>query len=296
MTGNTTHGASPFLYEMNTYSGGVFSRYGTIKVDHSTISNNHAINGGAIYSTVTVGVYYSTISGNDATIGGGIDCRCGLRISHSTISGNRGRYSGGLRLSPPPTTQLKSTYISSSTFSGNTTTSPDSGPAMEIGVPMTISYSTIAFNRGPANDSEGALYWYNGTANANPLNLVSTIVAENIPFDVDTNTAVIGGKNLVTSSPATLPADTIKNTCPQLEPLADNGGPTPTHALRHTSPAIDEGYQLVSVTTDQRGAGFPRSFGPRTDIGAWEWQGAPVDDDIFHGGFDFVPDATNCDL
>jgi hypothetical protein len=281
---------------MNTYSGGVFSRYGTIKVDHSTISNNHAINGGAIYSKTTVGVYYSTIFDNDATIGAGIDCLCGLRISHSTISGNHGEVSGGLRLSPPLTTQLKSTYITSSTFSGNTSTAGFSGAAMEIGVPMILSYSTIAFNRGPANGLEGALYWYNGTASANSLDLVSTIVAENVPFDVDSYTAIVGGKNLVTSSPATLPDDTIKATCPQLEPLAYNGGPTPTHALRHTSPAIDEGYHLASVATDQRGTGFPRSFGTSTDIGAWEWQGAPVDDDIFHGGFDFNPDATNCDL
>jgi len=296
VTGNTTHGASPFGYEMNTYSGAVFSRYGTIKLDRSTISNNHAINGGAIHSTVTVGVYYSTISGNDATVGGGIDCLCGLRISHSTISGNHGHYTGGLRLSPPATPQAKSTYISSSTFSGNTSTALASGAAMEIGVPITISYSTIAFNRGPANGIEGALYWYNGTASPNPMNLVSTIVAENFPFDVDTATPVVGGKDLVTSSTAMLPDDTIKDTCPRLEPLAGNGGPTPTHALRHTSPAIDKGYQLVSATTDQRGTGFPRSFGSSTDIGAWEWQGASVDDDIFHGGFDLVPDAVNCDL
>jgi hypothetical protein len=296
VTGNSTHGASPFGYEMNTYSGGVFSRYGTIKLDHSTISNNHAINGGGIYSKVTVGVYYSTISGNDAIVGGGIDCLCGLRISHSTVSGNRAAYSGGLRLSPPTTAQVKSTYITSSTFSGNTSTSAGSGAAMEIGVPITISYSTIAFNRAPVNGTVGALYWYNGTASANAMNLVSTIVAENYPFDVDSDTAVTGGKNLVTSSPATLPGDTIKNTCPRLEPLAGNGGPTPTHALRHTSPAIDKGYPLVNATTDQRGTGFPRSFGTSTDIGASEWLGAPVDDDIFHGGFDFNPDATNCDL
>jgi len=295
VTGNAEHGASPSGFEMNTYSGGVFSRYGTVKLDHSTISNNHAINGGAIHSTVTVGVYFSTISGNDATVGGGIDCLCGLRISHSTVSRNRSATAGGLRLSAPATVQAKSTYITSSTFSGNTTTTIG-GAAMEIGVPITISYSTIAFNRGPANGSEGALYWYDGTASGNSLNLVSTIVAENFPSDVDAHTPVIGGKNLVTSSTATLPGDKIKNTCPQLEPLAANGGLTPTHALRHTSPAIDKGYPLVNATTDQRGTGFPRLFGTSTDIGAWEWQGAPVDDDIFHGGFDFNPDATNCDL
>src|SRR5205085_12129233 len=62
---------------------------------------------------------------------------------------------------------------------------------------------------------------------------------------------------------------------PQLGPLANNGGPTQTHALVGGSPAIDAGNPAgctdqnnVAVTTDQRGAGFPRVFGPRCDIGA----------------------------
>ncbi len=39
---------------------------------------------------------------------------------------------------------------------------------------------------------------------------------------------------------------------PLLGPLRDNGGPTPTHALRFDSPALDQG-QSNGTTTDQRG-------------------------------------------
>jgi hypothetical protein len=60
---------------------------------------------------------------------------------------------------------------------------------------------------------------------------------------------------------------------PRLGPLANNGGPTRTHALLAGSPAIDHGDSSVSGT-DQRGR--PRlkdgdgRGGPAVDIGAVE--------------------------
>jgi hypothetical protein len=85
----------------------------------------------------------------------------------------------------------------------------------------------------------------------------------------------------------------IRNTDPKLGPLADNGGPTFTHALctasgvpdascTGSSPAIDAGKNFTSATTDQRGTGFARivdfasipnaTGGDGTDIGAFEVQ------------------------
>ncbi|MFP4634627.1 MAG: choice-of-anchor Q domain-containing protein [Nitriliruptoraceae bacterium] len=58
------------------------------------------------------------------------------------------------------------------------------------------------------------------------------------------------------------------NTDPKLESLADNGGPTPTHALPDDSPAIDAGSTDLDV--DQRGE--PRPSGGASDIGAFEYQ------------------------
>ncbi|MCA9054714.1 MAG: hypothetical protein KDA75_12805, partial [Planctomycetaceae bacterium] len=66
-----------------------------------------------------------------------------------------------------------------------------------------------------------------------------------------------------------------------LGPLADNGGPTLTHALLPGSFALDWGDTNLAVdvtngnaplTVDQRGAPFYRVFGRTVDIGAFEHQ------------------------
>jgi hypothetical protein len=65
--------------------------------------------------------------------------------------------------------------------------------------------------------------------------------------------------------------------------LANNGGYTRTHALQHTSVAIDSGAPSV-LTFDQRGA--PRTAGVAPDIGSVEWQPGEIDERIFASGFD----------
>jgi hypothetical protein len=54
---------------------------------------------------------------------------------------------------------------------------------------------------------------------------------------------------------------------PQLGSLANNGGPTLTHALLAGSPAIDKGNSF-GATTDQRGVARPQGAAP--DIGSFE--------------------------
>jgi hypothetical protein len=58
-----------------------------------------------------------------------------------------------------------------------------------------------------------------------------------------------------------------------LGPLADNGGPTKTHALLVSSPAVDAGY-CPSPTTDQRGVTRPQCLA--CDIGSFEYKVDPV--------------------
>ena len=67
---------------------------------------------------------------------------------------------------------------------------------------------------------------------------------------------------------------------PLLAPLANNGGPTQTHALQNNSPAFNRGNDTLAVNmtlpvsppliTDQRGAGFARNLFGIVDMGALE--------------------------
>jgi hypothetical protein len=68
----------------------------------------------------------------------------------------------------------------------------------------------------------------------------------------------------------------LQATDPLLLPLADNGGPTRTHALSSASPAIDAGNNSAGFATDQRGKAFVRVAGARADIGAFELQAQPA--------------------
>lgn len=61
---------------------------------------------------------------------------------------------------------------------------------------------------------------------------------------------------------------------PGTGPLAENGGPTLTHALLPESPAINAGSSELAadLLEDQRGVGFPRLVDGAVDIGAYEFQ------------------------
>jgi hypothetical protein len=58
----------------------------------------------------------------------------------------------------------------------------------------------------------------------------------------------------------------------KLTPLANNGGPAPTHAFNYDSPLVNAGSNPGPLTFDQRGSGFNRVAGSAADIGAFELQ------------------------
>jgi hypothetical protein len=61
---------------------------------------------------------------------------------------------------------------------------------------------------------------------------------------------------------------------PDLGALQDNGGPTLTHALDPSSPAIDAGDNSGAPSTDQRGEN--RIYNDTVDIGSYEYQGSSL--------------------
>ncbi len=270
---------------------GVYAE-GNLQLGRSTITNSHAYaalggaQGGGAYVVGEFDAIYSTISDNTAydhsyyfdSHAGGVFAKGNVWIMASTISGNRAEYHGGMLL----VGNLSATAtITNSTISNNT--SPWGVGGISTNVPLTLSHSTVAFNHSQTITGTG-LYSMGAT-----LTLTSSIIADNIGRSGESDlggipgTFVNGDHNLILV-PLLLPVPGINiQSCPQLEPLADNGGYTRTHALHHTSVAIDQGGGSL-LTFDQRGA--PRVAGFFADIGAVEWQPGETDDRLFMSRFD----------
>ena len=109
---------------------------------------------------------------------------------------------------------------------------------------------------------------------------VGTIIAGNVGTDVGDGSIVDSNHSLFGSVASGTTVNDLGGTQigadPMLGPLADNGGPTQTHALLAGSAAIDTSTVPVASFTgnayDQRGAGFARVVNGVADIGAFEVQ------------------------
>jgi hypothetical protein len=290
LTGGQTTGNNSNSSDI-TFSGGAVRSLttGSLTIEHSTVTGNSTIGsrakGGGIFSRGELTVTSSTFSGNTTTgqqaYGGGILANDGLTLTNSTVSGNStaGLFSfgGGIR------SRGGDLIITQSTVSGNSTTGGfgDGGGIFTSG-PTTITNSTITDNHAmaPSSMAGGLLSSFGAIHISNSIvagNTASGGVPDISPSSqtLSINYSLIGtgvspdagtsGNNLVTDSP-------------MLDPLADNGGPTKTHALLPGSLAIDAGSNALAVDgngnqllNDQRGAGFDRIFGGTVDIGAFEF-------------------------
>jgi len=265
-------------------SAGVSSGNSQLYITHSLISDNaiysnYGVNRGAgIFSNaVSARIDNSTISNNRTGpncasafgSGGGIfSAGADLRFSQSTISGNYACV-GYAAIDAISTPESPAVLITDSTISGNT--SRYNLAAINKVGSLTILNSTIAFNQPPALGGS-----------QQPTELESSIVADGVQIAG----ALTGANNLIPFFSGQGLQATIA-ACPMLGPLADNGGATLTHALLHSSAAIDNGTDSLGLANDQRGAGYMRTHGAGTDIGAFEWQGG-IDDPILHGRFELL--------
>jgi cysteine-rich repeat protein/predicted outer membrane repeat protein len=237
----------------------------TVTLSQSTIENNTAAkNGGAIYNSGTLTIDSSTIGPNNTATdenGGGIFNAGTAMISNSTISGNTSKLKGG-GLYNSGTVTLKHVTISK-----NITTADvggGGGIAAAVGSNFSIFNSIILDN---SNES---------TANTVYYNCIGYFSGEG---------------NIVHGGGCSFPNDKGKNTetsLPILKPLADNGGPTKTHALEAVTSAIDAADAGYMIDIDQRG--YDRDTAG--DIGAFEFSGT-CGDGYLHKGKDEQCDDGN---
>jgi VCBS repeat-containing protein len=266
-------------------------------IENSTIATNTAANGAGIYinSGTIDRILNASIAGNTATGGeggGGIRNEAGtiLLIEGTTISGNQaanstGVFNGGGGIYSQGTIGT----IVNSTISGNSANGVGGGIALLRNIDR-IANTTIANNS--ASDAGGL--FLAKFSNLTPVigELVNTIIADNTavganPKDFERLGQVNAAASNLVEDPnghtiTTGAAGNLVGVDPRLGPLADNGGPTKTHALLAGSPALNSGLNASAPATDQRG--LPRPSGVTVDIGAFEVQGlapnrAPVAND-----------------
>lgn len=197
----------------------------------------------------TVRVRNLSITGGTSLNGeaGGITGSSVLVVDNSAIYGNRSFGFAALH--------AQTLVLTNSTVSGNTSTSTAGYPAVTGRTKTLLVNSTIAHNTsGAVGVSENVVFWNSILANntgANCTSMVGSIARAGLNVSDD---GTCGGPTEM------FIADPI------LGELADNGGPSRTHALLPTSPAINAGTSC-SVPVDQR-------YVPRDafcDIGAFEF-------------------------
>jgi len=296
-TGNVT---------VNGPGGGIFSyEAGTITIENSTFSGNTADQrGGGVYTydVLKLEISDSTITDNHAqTGGGGVGSSLSeMVITSSTISGNTTIEEGGGALWFGYANAVTSS-ITNSTLSGNT--GANGGAIYNLRGFLLIDHSTVTLNSAIGYDGDpGYGSGVSSYADAQTRTDVrSSIISGNLADDdvysyaalnnfVSLGYNLIGGGNDIGAFNQT--GDQTGVTNPMLDPLADNGGPTETHALQPGSPAINAGDPSFTTPPDfdQRGAGFSRVALGRIDIGAIERQNESADFDLdgVVSGFDFL--------
>ena len=261
-------------------AGGILNN-GSLTVDHCTVRDNRVAavapdfwkGGGGIYNgdSSTLVLRDSIVRDNTTQIvdGGGVYAffNAQVTIERTTISGNvAGNVGGGIR-------SLGQVTLTNSTLSGNTATNWHGGAIFHTDGVMSLVNATVTANVNPL----GTASVFVGTftpANAS-LSLANTVIGDNEEVGcvvvVNGSGAVSltsGGHNVFTDATcAPTGTDQVVGSA-LLGPLADNGGPTPTHALLDGSPAIDAADGGLCPSTDQRGVARPQ--GPACDVGAFE--------------------------
>ncbi|MGB5523842.1 MAG: right-handed parallel beta-helix repeat-containing protein [Polyangiales bacterium] len=257
-------------------SDSLFSNENTTELHGLTVIRRLGV---GIENDGTLTLMNSTVSGNnDPNPEGrqGIENRGTLTLMNSTVSGNDtwgGIHNYGIMT------------LTNSTVSDNACSADCEGGGIRNEGTMTMTNSTVSGNTsdrdggGIIHARDGTLTIVNSTVSGNTAMLGGTAIAVEGTM-ILTNTLIDGTcTNSVTSNGYNI--ESPGNTCRfdqqgdqsgvsavllDLQPLANNGGPTQTHAITTDSAAFNAG--TCEVDEDQRGVTRPQ--GPACDVGAFE--------------------------
>jgi uncharacterized repeat protein (TIGR01451 family) len=236
--------------------GGVWANFGAnLGLTQCTVSQNSSKkSGGGIWlSSAELSLTSSTISKNTVIdFGGGIFITSASlkNITNSTISENQAALGGGLTMGGV------TLVLRNSTITANTATGQGGGIFINAGSGIDVLNSILSGNTDPAS----AECIFSGSGSVSIV-AVGHDVFGNVSSCFNPASA-LGNKNGIAN--------------PGLGPLANNGGPTLTHAPLAGSPALDNGDPAgckdadnsTVLSSDQRGQG--RKLGASCDSGSVE--------------------------
>lgn len=254
--------------------GGIYAGEGAMTVSYTTLAGNTAQDnpgggaqgGGVFVENAVVTVSHSTISANQALAagdgnGGGLYVLGTLVMTNSTVSGNAvDRFGGGI-YSADATVKLDHVTVTGNFASkGGVVDGMGGGIFASVGfTPVELKNTILAGNvdESPAgSDVEPDCGEFMGFVVSHGYNLIGDKTdCENVAWKTTDQVGNASG-----------PLEPILN------PLADNGGATLTHALQPGSPALDTATCTDigggPVTFDQRLVDRPQGSG--CDIGGYE--------------------------
>lgn len=253
----------------STGGGGIHANGGHLTLQDVILANNVSTTGlggalslNGLSNSLAFTLTNVLLQENQAPGGGAIYNQNGAGLLHNVAIANNDTTTadnGALRLWGGETT------VSNSTISGNTANGIH---ITNFGV-ITLTNSTVAHNEGYG------LFTYGSGAMHNSIIAANNGIEANC-FLYQPHWTDSLGHNLEDGNSCTFDhAADLTGTDAQLQPLANNGGNTLTHALAAGSPAIDAADGTACPATDQRGVARPQDGNDDTvahcDIGAFEY-------------------------
>jgi predicted outer membrane repeat protein len=264
----------------------VLDIHGDIQVELQHVTLRHGQTptgegGGAIRNAGRLTLSNSRVTGSQADRGGGIENTGRLTIITSTVDTNLAATTGGGLYH----TGSQTASISNSTISSNQATIRGGG--IDSSGPLQLASTTVAYNVTPgqaggiagsaANVARNTIIGANTATTSHPdVQGTFTSLGNNLVEDAGSATGFVDGVN------GDLIGHSSARRDPQLGPLGDHGGLTPTHVLLANSPAVNAGTFTDAPATDQRGVRRPAAGEGYVDIGAYERRAVEIHGVQFH--------------